>query len=148
MKRLLIIIAILMIPVGTLAVGPSTCADEAMTFGDWKAQSVRQFYATGSGAISESVTIPHQGTQLFELVSIELHLSAAGTAGTLTVIKNSGLGAEYDALWFSQDMTSVTDLVILYGPGEVLFSKLDSLDFAWANASLRTYGLTVKYLLR
>jgi len=127
---------------------PLWAADSQLTLGDPGIKSVRQFYATGTAAISSSLTIPLQGTQVFELVSIDLHLSAAGAAANLTVTKNSGLGAAYDTVLVTQDMTSVTDLLILYEPGEAIFSNLDSIDVAWANGSSRTYGLTIKYRVK
>jgi len=139
--RLLVIIAILG-PLSALA------ADAQIALGDPKTQSLRQFYVTGSGAVSASLTVPTQGTNLFELVSIDAHLSAAGAAANLTVTKNSGLGAVYDTVLLTQDMTSVTDLLILYEPGEAIFSNLDSIDVAWANGSSRTYGLTIKYRVK
>jgi len=151
MRRLLLALLLVLISSGAGVALPPTfseSADAPLTVGGWEVQQIRHFYATGDGDISESMSVQHQGTQLFELISVEIHLSDVGGANSLTMTQNSGLGDAYDSVWINQDMTSVTDLVVLYEPGEAMFSKLDTLDFAWTNASARTYGLTVKYRLR
>lgn len=81
----------------------------------------------------------------FELREIRLHLSGAGGANNLTVTADSGLGAAYDAVHITQDMTSVVNLCIIFQPEEKLFGAGDELDFAWTNGSTRTYGLEVVY---
>lgn len=121
--------------------------DIPITVGGWGVQQVRQYYVTGSGAVSSTLSIPHQGTQVFELVSIEIHLSAAGTAGDFTMTLDSGQGSEYDTLLVSQDMTTVTDYVRQFG-SEYIFRNVDSIVLAWANGSAVTYGITIKYKLR
>ena len=148
MKRLLIGLIGLMFIVLMFSWSLSYAADSVLAVGDPKQKSIRQYYVTGAAAIAASLSIPTQGTEIFELISLELALSAAGAAANLTVTLNSGLGANYDTIYLTQDMTSVNDLVQLYEPGEVVFSNLDSIDVAWANGSTRTYGLVIKYRLK
>ncbi len=126
-------------------VSPLFAADAQIMSGFRKTASVRHMYVTGTGDIAAVLTIPQQGTHGYELISFDLNLSAAGGANSLTVTKNSGLGTAYDTILLSQDMTSVEDLVQTYFPGETVFANDDTIDFAWTNASARTYGLTVKY---
>ena len=96
--------------------------------------------ATGVVAIATSLA----PLRAFQLESVTVHLSAAGGAGNLTAILNAIDGAEYDLNLITQDMTAVTDFV--FQPDRPLyFDAGDSIDFAWANANGRTYGLAVKY---
>ena len=80
----------------------------------------------------------------FRLLGIRIHLSAAGGAGNFTVQMDASAGAAYDTVLFTQDMTSVVDLE--WQPDSPMeFAIGDELDFAWANASTRTYGMTIIY---
>jgi hypothetical protein len=99
--------------------------------------------ATGAAAIAETVT----PSGPFALDSISLHLSAAGAAGTLTVTLDAYAGSVYDLLLYSQDMTSVTDL--LWQPERPIeLESGDKIVIAWTNASTRTYGLITRWLGR
>jgi hypothetical protein len=98
--------------------------------------------ATGAAAIAKTVA-PGKKWRLHE---IRLHLSAAGGAANLTIKMDAGAGAAYDANLFTQDMTSVVDL--LWQPElPIEFSATDEIDIAWANAAGRTYGLEVVYTI-
>ena len=80
----------------------------------------------------------------FRLREVRIHLSAAGGAGNLTATVDAAAGAAYDAVLLTQDMTAVTDL--LWQPSFILqFEATDEVDFAWANGSTRTYGMTIYY---
>lgn len=98
-----------------------------------------QFHrATGSAAIS-SIVNPEVAWQLD---SIRLHLSAAGGGGTLTATVDHGTGAVYDVIPFSQNMTTVTDLV--WQPERSMeFGASDKVHIEWTNPNSRTYGLEV-----
>lgn len=100
--------------------------------------------ATGAAAINKTVTF----SSMFEsrLVTVRVHLSAAGGAGDLTVTLDSHLGSAYDVVLFRQDMTAVTDLNWM--PEKCPIHKDDSIVIAWANASTRTYGLEVIWVLQ
>lgn len=95
---------------------------------------------TGAGAVAYTLK---PGAK-FRLKEIRVHLSAAGGAGNLTATVDAAAGAAYDAVVYSQDMASVTDL--FYQPTfPIQFEAADEVDFAWPNASSRTYGLSVYY---
>jgi len=96
--------------------------------------------ATGAVAISSTLApgVPWQ------LESISIHLSAAGGAGTLTATLDHGSGSTYDLLVMSKDMTAVIDY-IWHCERPMEFDKNTELDFAWANAGGKTYGLEVTW---
>jgi len=101
---------------------------------------INTYRATGAVAMADTFSIGRD----FKLLSIRIHLSAVGIAGNLTCALNSIAGSAYDFNIITADMTLVDDFV--WTPdGELLFAAGDELDFAWANASSRTYGLEVKY---
>jgi len=99
--------------------------------------------ATGVAALASTLA----PAVAFQIIEIRIHLSAAGGAvgavgftGTL----DSATNAAYDYQLFSEDMTLLTDFV--YQPSQPLYFEAgDEIDFAYANGSTRTYGLTVVY---
>ena len=104
--------------------------------------------ATGAAAVAMVVAPGYQ----FQLEEIQIHLSAAGGAGNLTVTLDGGaVAAVYDTVLMTQDMTAITDLVwvparplrFTYTDGVPATS--DHLDLVYANANNRTYGITVLY---
>ena len=99
--------------------------------------------ATGAVALASTLA----PTVEFEIVEIRIHLSAAGGAVgdvNFTATVDSGQAAAYDFVMVTQDMTLLTDY--LYQPSQPLvFEAGDEIDFAYANGSTRTYGLTVVY---
>jgi len=131
-----------------LAPALSHAADAELASGVPRQKSIRTFYVTGSSDISTSLAPVTQNTDIYELVSIGIHLSAAGGANDFTPTLDSALGAAYDLVILTQDMTSVTDLLVTYDAGEILLDTGTELDFAWTNGSSRTYGLEVKYRLK
>jgi len=102
-------------------------------------------YKNVAGAIAVAINLSPSTD--WQLESVRVHLSAAGTAGDLTATIDHNLGAEYDFVPLTQDMTSVTDLV--WSPERPMeFRKGDKLDIVWANASTRTYGIEIVYKKR
>ena len=104
--------------------------------------------ATGAAAVAMVVAPGYQ----FQLEEIQIHLSAAGGAGNLTVTLDGGaVAAVYDTVLMTQDMTAVQNLVwvparplrFTYTDGVPATS--DHLDIAWANAGNIAYGITVLY---
>lgn len=96
--------------------------------------------ATGAAAIASTL----KPGQRFRLKEVRIHLSAAGGAGDFTATVDNGVGAAYDLQIIKQDMTSVLDLV--WQPtAPMAFEATDEIDFAWANAGTKTYGLEVIY---
>ena len=98
--------------------------------------------ATGAAAID--LTIAPGGR--FQIENIRVHLSAAGTAGDLTVTVDSGTAAAYDTVLLTQDMSSITNLNYIF-THPVKLEAGDEIDIAWANGSTRTYGIEVVYSL-
>ena len=97
--------------------------------------------ATGALAIASTLA----PTAQIELVSIKLHLSAAGGAAeNFTATVDSVTAGAYDVVLFSQDMTTVADIVWV-PTGPIPIMKGDEIDFAFANSNTRTYGLEVIY---
>ena len=149
MKRYILAIICFMMLIGSaFAVGPTVAGDLELVVGDPPVQSIRQLYATGAAAIDQTLQVPPQGTHSIELISIRIHLSAAGGAANFTITQDSYLGAEYDTVLFTQDMTSVTDLYKTYQLKEAVFDNNDKLVFKWVNGSSRTYGMEVLYRQR
>ena len=94
--------------------------------------------ATGGVAIASTLA-PGVGWQL---ESVRVHLSAVGGAGSMTAILDHGAGAAYDLVLLTQDMTALTDY-IWTAERPLEFDADTELDFAYANANTRTYGLEV-----
>lgn len=96
--------------------------------------------ATGAGVLAHTVA-PNRA---FRLLEVRLHLSAAATQETLTIIVDSNEGPAYDLVFDSQAMSGIVDHV--YRPAHpAIFMKGDELDIAWLNTDARTYGLEVIY---
>jgi len=102
-------------------------------------------YATGAVAMSETLTPGYA----FELKEVRLHLSAAGGTASenFTITEDAYEGAAYDAVHFSYDMETASDVVQTYYNREKHFGSGDALVFAFANANTRTWGLKVIYKL-
>lgn len=100
---------------------------------------------TGSGNVTAAVETVAPGSA-WALDSIKVHLSAAGGANNLTATIDRAVGAAYDTVVLTQDMTAVTDLYWApTRPIEMLAG--DELDLAWTNASTRTYGIEIVWRL-
>ena len=144
-KVLTTLLVLLFIPV----MGWGASGDALVAVGVPKQKSIRHFYSTNNGNISEAIKPTSvAGVKTWEVISVELHLSAAGAANDLTIIRNNVLGATYDTVLLTQDMTLVLDLFQTYDPGEMIMHTGDTLDIAWTNGSARVFGLTVKYRLK
>jgi len=96
---------------------------------------------TGGTRLDEDVAL---GTGLRQIEELRMHLENPGAvpAELFTITLDSGAGAEYDTVLFSQDMNGVQDLhwlptrPILLFPGDVLA-------LLWANAADDTYGVEI-----
>lgn len=95
---------------------------------------------TGSAAISYTLTM----TQDVLWEEFNIHLSAAGGAGTLTITLDANAGAVYDVVLFSQSMVAETDVIYRPERPRALVAG-DKLVIAWANANSRTYGLELQW---
>lgn len=98
-------------------------------------------YATGAAAIALSAAAEKSTI----IQSVALHLDAAPTTSEdLTITLNSALGAAYDTLLYSLDLSvsSVTDL--FWQPAtDLVLQPGDSLDIAYTNTDTGTYGLQI-----
>ena len=99
----------------------------------------KNFKATGSGAMSETITIE----KATKILSITLHLSSVGaTSENFVVAIDSDSGTAYDATLLSQDMNTVTDF---FSNAEIHLSAGSDLDFTYTNTDASTWGLEVVY---
>jgi len=97
------------------------------------------FKATGSGAMSETITVEEHT----KIKSITLHLSSVGaTAEDFVVAIDSDTGTAYDAVLLSQDMDTVTDF---FSNTEINLAAGSDLDFTYANTDASTWGLEVVF---
>lgn len=81
----------------------------------------------------------------WELLEVRFTTSGGALgAGNLTAVMDAGNGATYDCTLLSVDVSSLTYYHWL-PTRPLLFSATDELDFAWANANNRTYGLEIVY---
>lgn len=96
--------------------------------------------STGAAAIASTFT-PVRNVYV---KSVRVHLSAAATQDTLTIVVDSDKGTAYDAVVVSQAMAGYADLVWL-PDGEFLLEKGDALDVNFTNTDTRTYGVEIAY---
>lgn len=96
--------------------------------------------ATGAAALATTLA---PGVR-FRLHEVRIHLSEAGASGNFTATVDAAAGAAYDAVILTQDMTTITDL-IWQSDRIMQFEAGDEINFAWANAGTKTYGLTIIY---
>ncbi len=81
----------------------------------------------------------------FTLVSVKLHLNAAGgVSENFTIAVDSATGRKHDMNVLTHDMENVVDL--FWFPDTLLvFEDADKIDFAYANSDHRDYGLEIVY---
>ena len=108
--------------------------------------NVSAFRATATSTTPLSVTVKST-TGYWALLDVKLHLSAAGSTGSLQVKIDSGTAAAYDTLLLSESLTAVTD--IYWQPTRPIeFSASDEVDITWESSpgsSAITYGLEATY---
>lgn len=78
----------------------------------------------------------------FELLGYEVKLSAAGGAGSLTVTLDADVGAAFDQEFDTNDMTALAKINQLWNPAKLCKAN-DKVDFAYANANTKTFGIKV-----
>jgi len=95
--------------------------------------------ATGSGAMSETITV----NRPTKILSIMLHLSSVGaTSENFTVAVDDDEGTAYDAVLVAQDMNTITDF---FTNTEIFLAPGQDLDLTYTNTDASTWGLTVVY---
>ncbi len=102
----------------------------------------------GSGAVDIDTSFG----AAWELLSITVHLSAAGTtAENFTIVLDANDGVAYDTTIYSLDLStdSVTDLVLTPAGDELprYYESGDELNIDWPNTEDRTYGIRIVYRL-
>ena len=100
---------------------------------------IQSFKTTGSGALSFTTTAACP----FELSDIRLSLDAAASAGSFITQLDSVAGSEFDIILDKQTMRDVQFLHLI-SDDELRFDKGDELNFDWANAEGRMFGLEVR----
>ena len=104
-------------------------------------------FSNGAAAVAMTAAPNRAFDYDYALDSVGIHLSAAGAAGNLTVTLDAAAGSAYDVVLLTQDMTTITDL--FWQPDRpVELAEDDKIVVAWANASTRTFGLTVRWFGR
>ena len=99
----------------------------------------KNFKATGSGAMSETITID----KATKILSIHLHLSSVGaTAENLSIYIDSDSGTAYDNVLITQDMNTLTDF---FSNTEIHLFPGSDLDFTYTNTDASTWGLEVVF---
>ena len=94
--------------------------------------------ATGTGAIDFSLA----PAIAFQVEEVRVHLEDVGGAGDLVISLDALAGVEYDAIFLTEDMTLLADLVWLsVRPHN--FTAGDGLSITWAGAGQNAYGLEV-----
>ena len=135
----------------TYALPPDDAVAGTITIiqGDPQIQVTQQYYVTGTGTIGATFSLANSNNvSSIELVSIRLHLSGAGGSGSFTAAIDSHLGAAYDTVIYTKDMTAATDACQMYVPEEAILDNESGLTFAWTAGNQVTYGLELIYKLR
>jgi len=106
---------------------------------------IRRYYETGSAAISVSAG-PLPFAAHFDHLSIKFD-AAPTTSENFTVTKDSKLGAAYDTLLYSLNLStsSVTDLVLTRDDIAAVFGAGDTLLIEFPNTDTATYGLEIVF---
>ncbi|MFH2034003.1 MAG: hypothetical protein ABIJ26_04795 [Candidatus Margulisiibacteriota bacterium] len=83
----------------------------------------------------------------WQLKQVELHLEAAGAtaAENFVIALDSDKGAYWDTTYYTKDMNGVADIIWIPEGGPITISKDDKLNFTWANADSRNWGLKAWY---
>lgn len=105
--------------------------------------SVFKFNSTGALAIASSVTVP--AGQVYQLISITLHLDGTPTTSeSLTITLDANAGSAYDTVLFSLDLSLAPTVDLVYTPEQpLIFEGEDIVSIAFANTETNTYGLQV-----
>jgi len=83
----------------------------------------------------------------WELKQVELHLEAAGATASenFVVALDANKGTYWDTTYYTKDMNGVQDIIWIPEGGPITISKNDLLNFTWADADSRNWGLKVWY---
>ncbi len=94
-----------------------------------------------AGALSVSYTKTSGGKRIEE---IRIHLSAAATTSeNLVIYIDSGVGAAYDIVLLTQDMSGIQDLIYVPDTPQLLVHSEDKLMITYTNTDGRTVGYEI-----
>jgi len=105
-------------------------------------------YIAETVTTSDTVKVAISPSYPFELIEVEIHMSAAPTTSeAFTLTRDAGLGVNYDTLIRSIDFSVDSMISWSWTPSNRLIypDPDDKIRVAWNNAEARTYGLTLKY---
>lgn len=101
--------------------------------------SYKHHYATGSGALSETIT----PSSAFQFEEIRIHFNTAPAAvGNIVVSIDHAKGPEYDIVIKIDDLNGLADYIHQANRPHQ-FPSGSSIVITYANPSARTYGLEV-----
>ena len=105
--------------------------------------AVFRTHSTGTSAVNLSHAVPTGRT--YEVCSVTVKLSSAPTtAGTLTVLLDSGLGGDYDVTLYSVDPSVGATTSIVWAPTSPLYLDTgDAVKVSYANTDMRTCGVVI-----
>jgi hypothetical protein len=99
-------------------------------------------YVAETPAGSETVKIVLKSKRDFKFLGFRLNIAVApGQADVMTITLDSGKGATYDTVIYSNDLTAVTELEYINPNVDLPFDKGDILRVAWPNVANRTFGM-------
>ena len=110
--------------------------------------NIRSNFTAETFSTADTVTVAIAVGHPFELIEVEIHMSAAPTTSeAFTLTRDAGLGENYDTLIRSIDFSVDSNISWSWTPSNRLIypDPDDKLRVAWNNSDLRTYGLTLKY---
>ena len=99
-------------------------------------------YVAETFTTADTIKTMYGDNHPFELVGYEVHLSAVGGAGTLTVTLDAADGSAFDTVLGSHDMTSDADVSTMFDP-PIPCKANDKIDVAYANANDKTFGIKI-----
>jgi len=99
-------------------------------------------YVAETPAGTETVKIALAAKQDFKFLGFRLNIAVApGQADVMTISIDSGKGATWDTVIYTQDLDAVTEKEYINPNVELPFSKDDILRVAWPNVANRTFGM-------
>lgn len=99
-------------------------------------------YVAETFAGTETIKTMFSANYPFELLGYDVHLSAVGGSGSLTVTLDAAAGSAFDTQFDTNDMTSDADINQMWNPPKKCAAG-DKVDIAYANANDKTFGIKI-----
>jgi hypothetical protein len=104
--------------------------------------NIKARYVAETPAGTETVKIALTSKKDFKFLGFRLNNAVApGQADIMTITIDSGKGAAWDTVIYSNDLDAVTDLEYINPNVDLPFDKNDVLRVAWPNVANRTFGI-------